>query len=75
MRVTAPTATANTALPDWPPAVAVTVALPVCPPVASPFADTLTMEASELDQVTVCPVTTMPEKSVRVSLRSRHAKV
>jgi len=57
----------NVDCPDTPPAVAVTVAEPMWAPVARPVEDTLTIEASELCQVTVWPVTTLPVLSVRLA--------
>jgi hypothetical protein len=62
--LTGPAETENVALPECPPAVAVTVALPVCAAVASPLDDTLTTALLELDHVTDCPVTVLPLASV-----------
>ena len=62
-----PAETVTVDCPETAPAVAETTALPVCAAVATPEEDTLTIEASELFQLTVWPVTALPELSVRLA--------
>ena len=63
MLFTGPEATEKVDFPDFPLAVAVMVAWPTWAPVATPVDDTLTIEASDVDHVTVCPETVLPEMS------------
>ena len=59
--------TATAAVPDWPPADAVIVAVPTDWPVTKPDAETVAMASLELDHVTVCPATVFPEASLGVA--------
>ena len=54
--------TAMTAVPPWPSLVAVIVADPAATPVTSPFPLTVATPLLLLDQVTVLPVTTVPDQ-------------
>jgi hypothetical protein len=59
--------TVTLAVPNFPAQVAVIVAKPAATPVTTPFAFTIAAAVLSLDQLTVCPLMTLPCASFTVA--------